>query len=145
MKKIDLADKIQIIANVGVIAGIVFLAVQISQTNDLLDAEARFNRVAAAAGSMTIMAEDPDLAGYLLRANASEALAPAEALRLENFMRRTFTNIEWSYREIPVDLLPVATWRRLFAEPYRRDLWERLKSEYDPELVQFFDDRVLAP
>lgn len=143
MSKINLARTIEILANVGVIAGIVFLAVEVRQNNELLAAEARFNRVAVAAESMTIVAENPDLAGYLVRANDNQELAPDEALRLQMYMRRTLTNMEWTFREIPEAGRPVATWRRIFAEPYRRRTWEALKEEYDPAFVEFVDMRVL--
>ena len=40
MKKIDLGQSITILANVGVIVGIIFLAIEIQQNNQLLRAEA---------------------------------------------------------------------------------------------------------
>ena len=39
MKKIDLGQTINILANVGVIAGIVFLAFELQQNNELLGAQ----------------------------------------------------------------------------------------------------------
>jgi hypothetical protein len=41
MKKIDLGQTITILANVGVIAGIVFLAIELQQNNALLETEIR--------------------------------------------------------------------------------------------------------
>ena len=41
MKNIDLGQTIGILANLGVIAGIVFLAVELQQNNKLLGAQAR--------------------------------------------------------------------------------------------------------
>ncbi len=49
MKKIDLGQTITILANVGVIAGIVFLAVELRQNNTLMAAQARFNQLSAQA------------------------------------------------------------------------------------------------
>ena len=40
MKKIDLAQSITVLANLGVNAGIVFLALEVRQGNELLQAEA---------------------------------------------------------------------------------------------------------
>jgi hypothetical protein len=42
MKKIDLGQTVQILANLGVIAGIVFLGIELQQNNALLGAQARF-------------------------------------------------------------------------------------------------------
>ena len=41
MKKFDLGQTTTVIANVGVIAGLLFLAVQLRQNNDLLGIELR--------------------------------------------------------------------------------------------------------
>ncbi len=41
MKRIDLGQTITILANVGVIAGIIFLAVELRQNNELMEAAAR--------------------------------------------------------------------------------------------------------
>ena len=41
MKKIDLGRTIGILANLGVIAGIIFLGVELRQNNELMEAEAR--------------------------------------------------------------------------------------------------------
>ena len=44
MKKIDLGQTISILANVGVIAGIVFLGFELRQNNALMAADARVVR-----------------------------------------------------------------------------------------------------
>ena len=44
MKKIDLGQTITILANIGVIAGIGFLALEVHQNNELMSAEARRSR-----------------------------------------------------------------------------------------------------
>ena len=41
MKRIDLGQTLNTLANVGVIAGIVFLAVELDQNNEFLELEAR--------------------------------------------------------------------------------------------------------
>ena len=41
MKKIDLGQTVSILANVGVIIGIAFVGIELSQNNALLSAEAR--------------------------------------------------------------------------------------------------------
>jgi hypothetical protein len=45
MKQIDLGQSITILASLGVIAGIVFLGLELRQNNELMEAEARFNRL----------------------------------------------------------------------------------------------------
>ena len=41
MKKIDLGQTIGILANIGVVAGTVFLAVELRQNNELLNSQER--------------------------------------------------------------------------------------------------------
>ena len=43
MKKVDLAQVIAMLANVGVIAGIIFLGYELHQNNEQLAADSRFN------------------------------------------------------------------------------------------------------
>jgi hypothetical protein len=45
MKKIDIGQTIGILANRGVIAGIVFLTIEINQNSEALESEARYNRL----------------------------------------------------------------------------------------------------
>ena len=45
MNKIDLGQTITILANVGVIAGIVFLGIELQQNNELLSSQIRSTRV----------------------------------------------------------------------------------------------------
>ena len=49
MKKIDLGQSITMLANIGVIAGIVFLAVELQQNNELLRVEVELSRNAGIA------------------------------------------------------------------------------------------------
>lgn len=81
MKKIDLGQTIQILANIGVIAGILFLAVEI-RTNT------QMNRIAIqqafSANWLQInsqLAGDVDLAALIVKAYSGEQLLPDEAVR----------------------------------------------------------------
>ena len=143
MKKIDLGQIFGILANLGVIAGIVFLAVELGQNNELMAAEARFNRLSIATESMTILAENPDLAEFLLRANASEALAPHEQARLDYYLVRTFFNMQWTYNEVPESLYPIERWRAVMNEPARQRSWEAHKAELSTAYVEFVDENVI--
>jgi hypothetical protein len=52
LKKIDRAQAIGVLANLGVIAGIVFLALQIRQGNELLQSEASIAYVEMRSGGL---------------------------------------------------------------------------------------------
>ena len=142
MKKIDLGQAITILANTGVIAGIIFLGVELQQNNELMAADARYNRLNIATESMTILAENPDLAEFLLRANAGEVLPPHEQARLDYYFVRTFFNAEWTYNEVPESLYPIARWRVVMNEPARQRSWEAHKAELSTAFVEFIDENV---
>ena len=61
MKKIDLGQTIAILANVGVIAGIVFLAIEVSQQNTINLLSGRDAAVENFNGFRTLLLENPDL------------------------------------------------------------------------------------
>ena len=62
MKKIDAERLISILANVGILAGIALLVVELNQNNDLMEAEARFNRLMLSRDGWDSLAENGELA-----------------------------------------------------------------------------------
>ena len=143
MKKIDLGQTITILANVGVIAGIVFLAVELRQNNTLMAAQARFNQLSAQVESHIILAENPDLAWALVRANNNEELTPEEEASLQYYVRSVFTKMQWTYGEIPENARPLERWRKISAEPYRRRFWTANKGEFNQDFVAWMDENVI--
>ena len=142
--KLDPGQSIQILANVGVVAGIVFLVVELQQNNELMASQARFNRLSVATETMTLVAESPDIARFLVKSNNGEELAPEEDLRLENYHRRIFFNMQWTYREVPESSIPIEGWRMLVGDPAKREFWLENKTQFnnDPEFVQWIDENL---
>ena len=62
LKKLDLGQSIGILANVGVIAGIVFLGLELRQHNELMEAEAS---MATHQGGQESLAQNPALTSVL--------------------------------------------------------------------------------
>ena len=88
MKKIDIGQTASILANLGVIAGIIFLAVEIRQNNILLAAQARSDLANRRTGFAEIVISSPDIAEILVKKAANERLTPAEELRFRQIGRR---------------------------------------------------------
>ena len=61
MKRLDLGQSIGILANIGVIAGIVFLGVELRQNNQLLTSQARTTRMEIRKEATNRYLENPDL------------------------------------------------------------------------------------
>ena len=142
MKKLELGQTITILANLGVIAGIVFLGLELRQNNELMESEARFNRLNLQLGSVNLIVEHPDLAELIVRSQNDGDLTPAETYRLESYWSRLFSNMQWSYLEA-YDDIPLETWRRIFRRAFVQAYWENRKTDFSPEFAQFVDENVV--
>ncbi len=152
MKKIDLGQTITILANVGVIAGIVFLGVELRQNNELMAADARFNLLSARTESFTIQAVESELAAILIKDRNREPLTEVEDLRIQAYWTRVFRVLEWSYFELPNQRGWAEGQRKNYSaySSYRR-AWQgdsggplsSGKSSFDPEFVQFVEENVV--
>ena len=152
MKKIDLGQGITILANLGVIAGIVFLGVELAQNNDLLAAQARYNlRVQRAETNRNGL--NPFLLEASLKYREGANLTPAERA-ITQLQALTMLELwEWQHAEyeagmLESDELPVGAWRLWFhgrgelAFPIR-ETWERRRDILSSEFVQFMEENVV--
>ena len=88
MKKIEIGQAIQIVANLGVLAGIVFLAYELRQ-NTLATQLSAANSFAVIFGEPEMLIiENPEFAAVLRKGREGEELTPTEDLRLTVFYRR---------------------------------------------------------
>jgi hypothetical protein len=136
-----------LLANVGVIAGIVFLALEVHQNNELLEADARYNRMRVSWDGWQSLAENGDLANLMVAAQSGETLTDVERVRVDAVTTRILVAFEWTYRELPADsperVYILQGLREMVAEggldPDRR-VWGVRKSRFDPEFVQWVED-----
>jgi len=148
LKKLGLGQSIGILANIGVIAGIVFLGVELRQNNELMAAEARFNRVMLSNEGWRILAENGDLTELRVRAWNSEALTEAEQVRVDAAAMRVLVNLEWMYRELP----PESSERDYLRDQLRNSfslgpttgrVWEQRKAGFDRGFVRFVEENIV--
>jgi len=149
---LDLGQIIQIAANVGVIAGIVFLALEIRQNNDLLAAQAREALHASKRDINLLIASTPALADVVNKANRRELLTGSEELRLEALQRSVLVTMEWQFEEfrrgrLSLKDLKVEAWRTTFAGKGTfgalHNIWEKWKLQTTPEFVRFIEEHVI--
>jgi len=144
MKEIDLGHMIGVAANLGVIAGIVFLGVELRQNNELMAAGARFNRLQIATASYTFIAGDPQFAGLLARTDQSmDGITAAEREQLLNFGSRVLLNQQWTYFELPRKELPIENWRRISQRAHWRLAWTERRDAVNPEFEAWIDEYIL--
>ena len=100
-------DWLTLIANVAVVGGIVFLAVEISQNNELLRSESRQALVANDLLSLTQGVENADVYVKLV---SNEELSAEEQLRLSFIFALDMRNREFEYFQYVNGLLDEETW-----------------------------------
>ena len=100
LKKLDLGQSLTLLANVGVIGGILLLAYELRQNNNLMAAEARFNRLAVPTENWTLLAQE-DFAELRSKDINDQEMTPIERLRWEAYSMRVLATREWSFRELP--------------------------------------------
>ena len=93
MKKIDLGQTINTLANAGVIAGIAFLAVEIHQNNQLLQADAIGVVLETRMVRNEAVAENEGLAALVTKNRRKEVLTDVERTRISAFLARS--NMGW--------------------------------------------------
>jgi hypothetical protein len=149
-KKIDLGHAISILANLGVVAGIVFLAVEIRQNNELLQSEASIAYVEMRRGGLRAQAQDDEFLRTILKAEAGEELSSLEWLKLDLWYYSIFVNWEWEYEQYQTGALevldqpPDLRWRSTVNRyPLMRESWSMRKEQLSAEFVLYMEERVL--
>ena len=149
MKKLDIGELVQTLANVGVLAGIVFLAIEIRQNNELMEAEARFNRLSVSREAYNIQSTNRELAEIIVKANNNESLTEVEHYRFAMSQMRFWINMEWIFRDMPVD-----SPERKYAEgqimlvmshKLRRQIFLDRVDRFDASFVSWVEDNILDP
>lgn len=87
-------------ANFGVIAGILFLAVELNQNNELLEAEAREARYEfRSRDSNRIFLENPGLVELMVKVNNRELLTQEEQYTIDRFYNQILLNFQLIFIE----------------------------------------------
>ena len=99
MKKPDFAQMLTILANLGVITSIVFLALEISQANRLAETQAQIFRLDQMQQAAVSIAESQYLPEIIAKAEAEgfQSLSPTERLRLSNWERSVALRMQAHY------------------------------------------------
>ena len=100
MKKRDLGQAVTILANIGVIAGIVFLGVELRQNNELMEAQARQTTNELGLQFALNLSQNPSLAAILAKVGRDEPLTDAEDIQLYGIGLYVLRAFERTYHEM---------------------------------------------
>ena len=149
MKKLDLGQTITILANIGVVAGIIFLGVELQQNNELLASQARENRLDRQTAIVDTAIENPDLLELL--GKDPESLTEPELDRLRLLGWKVLLAMAYQYGEVTRGLMNeeevILGQRAVYHRPrlnYGAPLaWQEFKGRSSPEFVQWFEQNVI--
>jgi len=149
MKKIDLGQTIQILANVGVIAGIAFLGFELQQNNELLRADARGDQRDARTYTLRLILSSPELIDAAFKNTSGESLTDRESFIVRSIELQRLINWEWQFGEyqagaLALDELPVGAWRgNMRNSPWLREVWSFFRNDVNSEFRAYVDENVL--
>lgn len=154
MKKLDLGQMIAILANVGVILGIVFLAFELRQNNDLLGVQVRSIQIDQQLANPNLILENPLLASILWKIEQNEALTGEEELMMTAMALRVMRQIEYVFndsqaRGVAVPAQAIEVYRSQFrGEAVFRwplaNYWPEMRGYFDSEFVEWFENQVIV-
>jgi len=115
-------------ANFAVVAGIIFLGVELKQNNRLLQQQSELvyfhNKIVLTEALML----DSGLAEIYVKASNNEELSDVDTLRIGRYYRRMFRGFEWEYGQHRDGLITISrfnAWTNMINEnKYARDTWE---------------------
>lgn len=152
MRKQDLGQIINTLANLGVIAGIIFLAVELNQNNKLLKMEAKATLSEYTQNGWDRIASDPDLVDLFIKDRNGHELSESEEMRLSSFWMGYLIRLEWRFEHFPESFTREHSLRRIHSAygSFRRT-WSgdtggsrsAGKDNFSPEFVTFIDEVVL--
>jgi hypothetical protein len=147
----DIAQAIQVIANVGVIASILFLAHQLRQ-NTKVARQTAYNAFTQEINALNFsIANDGELAALLSRAGEGAQkgdFTAAERLRIELVWLGLVRVWEGLYRSMKEGIATEGAFKTLstgfgpYRTPYFVEMWPAFRSTVDSEFAQFFEARV---
>lgn len=138
-----------LIANIGVIGGILLLVYELRQNNELMAAEARLSRTSMAVESWRFTAENAELTELREKEKRGERLSSADSRRIDAAVMAIFVVIEWTFNELPGESTELRQVREVqrynFANsPEYARVWEARKESFDPEFVLWMEKNVVS-
>ena len=151
MKKLDLGRTINTLANIGVIAGIIFLAVELNQNNELLELEARATYSEYRQNGWDRISSDPQLVDMFIKDRNGQTLTESEEFRLSAFWMGYLIRLEFEYLHFDDFFDRNQSIRRSFnAYPSFRKTWDGTtsgsrsagKDNFSEEFVRHLEQHV---
>ncbi len=147
MKKIDVGRTISIVANIGVLGGIIFLAYELQQNTLAAQLAAAESLSTNISETERFVAGNPEFAELLVRNDAGERISSADAFRVDVFYRGLFRQWQNAYYQYLNSTLEEDLWfalRALIADgieeqPGLAAHWRENRDIYTPAFNEMIE------
>lgn len=124
MKKLELGQMINTLANIGVIAGIIFLSMELQHNNELLEMEARATQSEYFQHGWDTITSSPELVEIFIKDRNQQELTEGEEMRLSAFWMGYLIRLEFQFLHSPDAGLRTPALQRVHAAyPSFRRAW----------------------
>jgi hypothetical protein len=150
MQKHQLHEWLLLTANIAVVAGILFLAVEIQQKHELLRAEARYHMLTNITDQVTNSYTNETVMSGWLKVEAGEEITAEERFSLLRHNHTTLRKFEWEYQQYCEGLIdeadiPIRGWIEMFStQPLMNESWEYFSPRYSENFRLFMEENVLG-
>lgn len=137
-----------LVANIGVLAGIIFLAVEVRQNSRNLAAQVRAMFFSSLADTWRIPAENAALTEIMARDAENEELDQAELWQVQAFWTRVQMALEWGYKELPPgEFVRGLPFQKVTYDlfPSYRSAWKERESFFDHHFYRYMEENVFLP
>ena len=135
-----------LVANLGVVAGLVFLAFEIRQNSELLAVEARGVGEENRMRDELLILQTPELRTVLVKKNALLETTPEEEILYRVFQSTVLNGWQATWLEYEAGLIDIdgylARWRDQYWFQEYQGRWQETKHRYRPDFVEWFDRNV---
>ena len=147
-KNTYISNSIQLLANIGIIAGIAFLVVELNQNSDLVAAQTR-NEIAQSVIQNIQMGMDPRLVEAFLKTESNEPLTAEENFLMDQLVNATFRLWENTWYQSQEGLFDtdeieadVVVWQESMREEAFANHWASRRMTYSREFREAIDGFV---
>ena len=146
MKPRELNDWLGVVTNLGVIAGLVLVAYEIQQNNELLIQESRYNMVQNQKDWSQFLTSDEQIFNLITVASGEE-LTVAENARRYSILLGNLQTWQWEWEQSRTGLLgttdvPVQAFRTLWVNFKIERNWQQLRIALNPDFVKFMENEI---
>jgi len=140
-----------LLANFGVLLGIIFLGLEIQQNSELMRIQIAQTRASDAIAAQELSINSPYIPQIRIKVNNGDQLTPEESIRYGDYFRainRAQDNLLFQYqagmlRDSEIRSIEGFVRGRISTAEANRQLWEQSKTIYSDDYIEFVDSILL--